>query len=106
MQRDKEKVACVRAQPTSRKLIKLSKKSITCTVLLVKEEGSNLTNFTIMPEGDEFRIEPVSDMAKSLKAHCRYRKGNFLYPTQAGAEEAVGHMQEEMLVSFEDMASS
>jgi hypothetical protein len=63
-------------------------------VFLVNEEDSILINFTITPEGNEFRIKPVSNMAKSLKEHCRYQKANFLYPTQAGAEEAVGHMDQ------------
>lgn len=52
-----------------------------------------MNNFEIVPAGDEFRIDPVSDMAKSLVTHCKY-PGNFIYPTPAGAEAAIAHMDQ------------
>jgi hypothetical protein len=58
-----------------------------------RKSGNIMINFTITPKGDEFLIEPFSDMAKSLKEHCRY-KGIFLYPTYSGAVAAVARMDQ------------
>jgi hypothetical protein len=52
-----------------------------------------MNNFEIIPAGDEFRIDPISDMAKSLVAHCRYTD-NFLHPTYDGALSAIAHMDQ------------
>jgi hypothetical protein len=53
-----------------------------------------MMNFKIMPEGDEFLINPISEMAKSLVAHCLYHGANFVYPTYDGAKAAVRHMDQ------------
>ncbi|WP_425057650.1 hypothetical protein SCACP_21700 [Sporomusa carbonis] len=50
-------------------------------------------NFKIVPTGAEFRVEPITDIGRSLAAHCRSHGENLTYPTHAGAEEAARQME-------------
>jgi len=52
-----------------------------------------MANFQIVSTGQDYRLEPLTDMACSLAAHCRRHGDSLVYPTAAAASEAARYME-------------
>lgn len=57
----------------------------------------SIKNFVITTKGNQYTLTPVTAMAVSLAAHCRYHGHELAYPTWEGVLEAAMHMDAAIL---------